>query len=68
MIGTILPAHMAVIRKIQDDVRRIAKDNGVKVRRHQFSGIDVKYPDGTKQHYHGWIQLKQHLVNQYGAP
>ena len=66
MIGNLSPAHMALLKKVQDQVRAFAKSNGVKVRRHRQRGIDVKYPNGDKAHYFGWVQLKLDLESRFG--
>lgn len=62
---SVIPNRTLLIRKAELDVRQIAKEHGVKVRRNPFSGIDVKFPDGKKKKYLGWLQLQQDLVESF---
>lgn len=53
------------LKLIERDVRSIAKERGVKVRRHRSSGIDATYPDGTKVHYEGWKHIFSDFIHRY---
>jgi hypothetical protein len=55
-------ANLRSIRMAERDVREIAKQNGIKVRKHPRSGIDVKFTDGEKQHFYGWKHLQRYLI------
>lgn len=50
------------LRDLERDARKIAKDQGAKIRRHPQSGIDVTYSTGQKVHYHGWNQLLDDFI------
>jgi hypothetical protein len=53
------------IHAIEKYVREIAKEYGVRVRRNPYNGIDVKYPNGEKKHYLGWISLRHDLIKAF---
>ncbi|GAA4827871.1 hypothetical protein GCM10023310_00670 [Paenibacillus vulneris] len=51
------------IRLTEKKVREVAKERGIKIRRHPYSGIDAKFPDGKKVHYFGWKHAYNELMN-----
>lgn len=54
-----------ILKRVEDDARRIAKEHGVKIRRNEFSGIDVKFPSGEKKKFWGWIELRNVLAASF---
>lgn len=53
------------LRELEKDARRIARDQGAKIRKHPRSGIDVTFASGEKKHYHGWNQLYRDFVTGF---
>lgn len=51
------------VRLIENKVRTTAKERGIKIRRHRYSGVDATFPDGKKVHYYGWKHAYNELMN-----
>jgi len=49
------------LKLIENELRETANVWGVKIRKRRISGIDAIFPDGRKEHYHGW----KHMYNEW---
>jgi hypothetical protein len=44
-----------IVRGMEQKVRNIGKEKGIRFKRDRVSGIHAYFSDGSKKFYHGWM-------------